>query len=176
MTKLLILFLLFAGPLVAQTDTLLPPPVVEYNLLEDLSEIDDNGGKVSIHCDSNVTALIGLHVLLNKKQKTFTGYRVQIFSGSSFDYPVSRLQEMKEEFEKQFPDIPAYLNYFDPDFKIRVGNFRTRLECIPVLKKVRRYYPSSYPVKTEIPISDLIKTAPPETQETSDPDEQNWIP
>lgn len=164
---LVILFLFFTGMAKATvTDTIVEIPV--YDILEELNRPHDNGGNVSIQSDVAIDSLVRLHILLNQKHKTFPGYRIQIFSGSSYDYPVDRLQEMKEGFEKDYPDIPAYLNYFDPDFKIRVGNFRNRLECIPALKKIRRRYPSSYPVKTEIPLSDLLKSSQPPVQETEE--------
>ena len=58
---------------------------------------------------------------------------------------------MRNKFEETFQDIPAYLKYFDPDFKIRVGNYRNRLECIPDLHRIR----NSYAVKTEISLDEL---------------------
>lgn len=80
---------------------------------------------------------------------------------------------MKTDFETEFPDIPVYLNYFDPDFKIRAGNFRSRLECIPVLKRIRSKYPACYPVKTDIPIQDLKKLSQPQTEETEELEEES---
>ena len=62
---------------------------------------------------------------------------------------------MRNKFEETFQDIPAYLKYIDPDFKIRVGNYRNRLECIPDLHRIRKIYPASYAVKTEISLDEL---------------------
>ena len=58
----------------------------------------------------------------------------QILSRSSYDTNIDSLKNYTKRFEEEFPDIPAYLQYTDPDFKIRVGNFRTRIEAIPALK------------------------------------------
>lgn len=135
------------------TDTL--QPVVHFNIFEELNQNCPQNGYVNINGVPEINELVNLHTALNKANKHITGYRIQIFSGSSYDHSIEELQLFKENFEKEFPEIPAYLNYFDPDFKIRVGNFKNRLDCIPALKKIRRKYPSCYPVKTEIPISDL---------------------
>lgn len=129
--------------------------VVHKSIFDELNE--NGNGYVNIKGNPEINELVKLHTVINKDHKHITGYRIQIFSGSSYDHSIEELQLLKENFEKDFPDIPAYLNYFDPDFKIRAGNFRNRLDCIPALKKIRRKYPSSYPVKTEIPISDLDK-------------------
>lgn len=143
------------------SDSLEIEPEPEPDLLEELKQPAENGGYVTLKGDPGMIALVNLHIKASKEQKTVTGYRIQIFSGNSYDYPISQLEKMKEDFQALYPDVPVYLNYFDPEFKIRAGNFRSRLECIPVLKKIRKKYPSSYPVKTEIPFHDLLpKPAP----------------
>lgn len=134
------------------------------DLFEEFIQINDNGGTVNFKGETAANDVVKLHIRMNREQKTVTGYRIQIFSGNSYDYSIERLQQMKTDFETEFPDIPVYLNYFDPDFKIRAGNFRNRLDCIPTLKRIRRKYPSSYPVKMDIPVSDLIKVSHPEPQ------------
>ena len=138
-----------------QTDTIIP--AIQLNIFEELEQNNTHNGYVILKSVSEINKLVHLHTAINKKHKHISGFRIQIFSGSSYDHPIEELQLFKEDFEKDFPDIPAYLNYFDPDFKIRVGNFRNRLDCIPTLKKIRRKYPSCYAVKTDIPISDLDK-------------------
>ncbi|WP_251622761.1 hypothetical protein [Odoribacter lunatus] len=125
------------------------------NIFEELNQNCPQNGSVKIKGIPAINELINLRTTINKETGYVVGYRIQIFSGSSYDHSIEKLQVLKENFEDAFPGIPAYLNYFDPDFKIRVGNFRNRLDCIPVLKRIRRKYPSCYPVKTEIPLNDL---------------------
>ena len=108
-----------------------------------------------MNSDPKVADLLQWHIHLNEKDKTFTGYRIQIYSTSSYGSDIEKLKEMRNHFEETFQDIPAYLKYFDPDFKIRVGNYKSRLECIPDLHRIRKIYPSSYPVKTEISLDEL---------------------
>lgn len=126
-----------------------------YDIMEKLLQTDSTGGKVKIHCDSTITHLLQWHTYLNGKKKAFSGYRIQIFSVSSYGSDMEKLKEMRNAFEETFQSIPAYLQYFDPDFKIRVGNYHTRLESIPDLQRIRKLYPSSYPVKTEITLEEL---------------------
>ncbi|MDR0982728.1 MAG: hypothetical protein LBM07_05750 [Culturomica sp.] len=116
---------------------------------------DSSAGRVELTEDSYVRELMMLHLQLSDETKTINGYRIQIFSGSSYDYTLEDVTAVKDEFSQYFPNVPVYLDYFDPDFKIRVGNFKTRLESIPMLKRIRRHYPSCYPVKTDIPVGDI---------------------
>lgn len=150
------LILIYAsGTSAQQADTMIPP--VRHSIFDELGKNSTYNGYVNIKGEPGINALVQLHTTINKNHQYISGFRIQIFSGSSYDHPIEELQLFKENFEKDFPDVPAYLNYIDPDFKIRVGNFRNRLDCIPTLKKIRRKYPSCYAVKTEIPISDLDK-------------------
>lgn len=177
MYKFIFILFLFSGSLAAQivepetTDTL--QVEILPDIFEKLALVEDNGGKVEIKENAPVNELTRIHIQQNRQQKTAAGYRIQIFSGSSYDYTVEWLQQMKTDFETEFPDIPVYLNYFDPDFKIRAGNFRSRLECIPVLKRIRSKYPACYPVKTDIPIQDLKKLSQPQTEETEELEEES---
>lgn len=126
-----------------------------YDIISELQTSGPQDGEVILTSDKQVGNLLQWHIRLNEKQKAFSGYRIQIYSNSSYRSDIEKLKEMRNQFEVAFPDIPAYLKYVDPDFKIRVGNFHSRLECIPALKRIRRLYPSSYPVKTEITLEDL---------------------
>lgn len=150
---ILIVFLLFAGRLYAQQDSI--STEVCYNIFEELKQPGENGGSVHLSCSPAIDNLLHLHVNQNKRNKSFSGYRIQIFSTSSYGSNMTKLKQMRDDFEKTFQDIPAYLKYIDPDFKIRVGNFRTKLESIPTLHRIRKLYPSSYPVKTEITLNEM---------------------
>lgn len=165
MYKFFVILLLFSGKTWAQSPDSVKvetPP----DIFEEILQIRENGGTTKLKAEPALNELLKLHIRANREHKTVSGYRIQIFSGNSYDYSIEQLQQIKSDFEKEFPDIPVYLNYFDPDFKIRAGNFRNRLDCIPLLKRIRRKHPSSYPVKTEIPIGDLIKIAHPTPAET----------
>lgn len=168
MNKLIILLCcLFPLQLLATTsDSLYIAP--RYNILQELKQPGKDGGEVKLTCSPAINNLLNLHVKVNEKHKSFSGYRIQIYSTSSFGANVNDLKKMRDNFEIAFPDIPAYLNYFDPDFKIRVGNFHSRLECIPALHRIKKQYPSSYPVKTDIKIDELSRIPMQDIPETED--------
>lgn len=172
MYKLIIAFLLISGYAGAQTADSAGINV-RPDLFEEMLQVNENGGRITFKGETTANDLVKLHMRINEARKTVNGYRIQIFSGNSLDYSIEQLQQMKTDFQNDFPDIPVYLNYFDPDFKIRAGNFRNRLDCIPTLQRIRRKHPSSYPVKTEIPLNDLIQASHPETQPVKDSEEKS---
>ncbi len=119
----------------------------------------DSIGFLNIYQDQRLHRLLETDSLINAQKRSFTGYRVQIFFGGSTDK--KKAFRVRDEFLERFPHERAYVIYTAPDFRVRVGNFRTKQESIALYKACLRYYPSCYPVKTEILFSDL---KPPEEE------------
>ncbi len=59
-------------------------------------------------------------------------------------------EEKKRSFLQKNPEIPAYLSWLAPNFRLRVGDVRTRLEAEHLLGQVKAAYPGSYIVPDEI--------------------------
>jgi hypothetical protein len=87
---------------------------------------------VQIQGDAKLDSLIEKNSSDNKAADGIQGYRIQIFFGSERKVA----QEARAKFVQMNPDVEAYLVYQQPYFKVRVGDFRTRLEAQPLLKKV----------------------------------------
>ena len=77
------------------------------------------------------------------------GFRIQIAAASGVNSK-NTVQRAYEEFRSRFPEIPAYVTYAEPYFRLRVGNFRTRLEATATLEKIKGNYPGAYIIKDEI--------------------------
>lgn len=153
MFKLIVLIFMLPVSLYANNpDSVMIVP--RYDIMEELHR-KTGTGEVRIHSDHSIHNLLKWHTSLNERKKTFSGFRIQIHSVNSYGCNINELKEIRNKFEKTFQTIPAYLKYFDPDFKIRTGNYHSRLESIPDLYRIRKLYPSSYPVKTEIYLEEL---------------------
>ncbi len=87
---------------------------------------------IQIHSDAKLDSLIEQNIEINKSDNGIQGYRIQIFFGSER----KAAQDAHAKFLQQNPDEEAYLIYQQPNFKVRVGNFRTRLEAQPLFRKV----------------------------------------
>ena len=51
---------------------------------------------------------------------------------------------MRAEFASRYPSVNSYLNYDEPYYKVRVGDFRTRLDATRFLKTIQNEYPSAF--------------------------------
>ena len=107
-------------------------------------------GKVDLVQDYKVKELLNKHIEINSKTP-IKGYRIKIHFGAD----KNKSKEIKAKFIAKFPDVPAYEKYDQPNFNIRVGDFRTKLEAYKFLKEVQIEFPSAFLVQDEIELPKL---------------------
>jgi hypothetical protein len=79
--------------------------------------------------------------LLNEKRKTNVSntvndrYKVQIFSGDS-----EKAKNTLNEFKQEFVDMDGTIIFNTPNYKVWVGNFKTRIEAERNLIDIRKKY------------------------------------
>lgn len=100
--------------------------------------------------DARIDTLLQLHELQNKKFPVIPGYRIQIYKESG-NTALNQALTIRDQFEKRF-SLPAYITFNEPYYRVRVGDFRTRLEAIRFLEKIRRAYPLAWEIKDDIQI------------------------
>lgn len=101
----------------------------------------DSGGLV-LHEPPRVTQLMKDYAATKQPLK---GYRVQIFLGER-----TKAEETRRAFLLGHPDVPAYLSYLAPNFRVRVGDERTKLEGEKLRQELAEEYPGLYVVPDEI--------------------------
>ena len=72
-----------------------------------------------------------------------TGYRIQLF----FDTERSLVDEARSKFVTAYPKIDTYIVYTAPNYFLKVGNFRTRLEAEKIKSTIDREFPTNFIVK-----------------------------
>jgi hypothetical protein len=104
-------------------------------------------GKITVVQDARIDALLSKKVEVNKKTDgKSAGYRVQIHFGG--DSQVAK--KIKADFINAHNDVPAYYIYEQPNFKIRVGDFKTKLDAQRFLKQIKEEFPASFVVEDKI--------------------------
>lgn len=105
--------------------------------------------------DARVDSLLERHVALNKRKKGMEGFRLEIFFNSDANAREKAL-EVKTEFLKKYPDLDAYIQFQAPNFRVRVGNFRTKSEALQVKARIRKHYPNAFRVDDIIQYPQLL--------------------
>jgi hypothetical protein len=109
-----------------------------------------DSGNIVIVQEHKINELLSKHAEINAKQK-LKGYRVKIHFGSD----KMKAREVKAKFISRFPDVKAYEKYDQPNFNIRVGDFRTKLDAYRFLKEVQMEFPSAFIVQDEIELPSI---------------------
>jgi hypothetical protein len=105
----------------------------------------ENEGDIRVESSASVKELITKKIAFNKEQNSFPGYKIQIYYGSE-----KECYEIKDEFTSLFPDIPTSIIFSTPQWKLQVGEYRSRLEADKSIQSIKKEYPSAIVLATEI--------------------------
>lgn len=114
-----------------------------------------NEGRVAVMQDQLVDIVLQqyealrMRIMENPDNKSIPGYRIQIFFDSGINSS-DRAKQVRDEFLSFFPDIPAYVSWKAPNYRVRVGDFRSRLEAEKMLQSILIAYPNAWVIKDEI--------------------------
>ncbi len=105
-----------------------------------------DAGKVTVVKDPLIDSLIARRIALNKgvtKDGTpivVFGYRVQVFFGND------RKEAYNEQarFNSIYPEYATYISYTQPNYRVKVGDFRTRAEAQRLITELRPQFPTLF--------------------------------
>jgi hypothetical protein len=108
-------------------------------------------GRVEVIKDPLVDTLIAKRFEMNNAAgvpSAFSsyGYRVQIFSGSNRKDAYSAQARLQD----QYPELRTYIIYSEPNFKVRAGDFKTRLEAQKLMQELRSSFSSLFIISEKI--------------------------
>ena len=112
-------------------------------------------GAITIVQDPVIDTLLDRHVEMNKAllededNYGINGFRIQIFEESG-NKSSTHAREVIAEFSEKYPETPAYLTWQAPNFKVRVGDFATRMQAEGFLQKIKKDYPIAWVIKDKI--------------------------
>lgn len=81
-----------------------------------------------------------------KSVKYTEGYRIQLVAVST----KNGAQKVYNEFKGSYPDVSAYLSYTEPTFRVRVGNFKNRIDAYRFLMRIQGQFPGAFITKDKI--------------------------
>jgi hypothetical protein len=125
MYKLLLIATLFiAQGALAQTDSTAP-------------------ATVAVAKDPRVDKLILKQIEINEEttketRKNMPGFRIQVINTTDRN----KVFAAKAKVYQEFPDLKPYLLYQAPNYKLKVGNFKTQEEAEEMQRQLERLFPS----------------------------------
>jgi hypothetical protein len=102
-------------------------------------------GTVRIESSAEIDDVIAQKKEYNKSLGTIKGYKIQLFYGNEKD-----AYEIKDEFKAIFPEISTKIIFSSPEWKVQVGNYKTRLEADNALVEIKLDFPNAIIFATDI--------------------------
>lgn len=102
-----------------------------------------SNGSVNVSQDDRIESLISKQRQLYKLDSSFSGYRIHIFMEIGNE-ALKHAEDVKKQFERAFPDIPIYLTYSEPYFRLRAGDFRNRVEAEKCLRRIKPKFKEAF--------------------------------
>ena len=135
MYKLLLIATLFiAQRALAQTDSTAPA---------NPGTVPATPASVAVTKDPRVDKLILKQIEINEEttketRKNMPGFRIQVINTTDRN----KVFAAKAKVYQEFPDLKPYLLYQAPNYKLKVGNFKTQEEAEEMQKQLERLFPS----------------------------------
>lgn len=109
-------------------------------------------GQVKVNQDNRVdkiTEFIGTPQGANPVK--IKGYRLQLFFSTDKD----QVNQKRGEFLSRTKNLPAYIDYLQPNFRLRGGDFRTKLQAQKLQEELKNDFPDAIIVEDWIELPAL---------------------
>ena len=115
--------------------------VAQNNIVKSLERDVPGQGKVRVHQDARITALIGSEYVSTGSDDTRTiktsGYRIQVYAGNNTRRARTEAQTVGDSIQALFPELPVYTNFQPPRWLCRVGDYRSIEEADAMMRQLR---------------------------------------
>jgi len=110
----------------------------------------DTGGVV-VRKDPRVDSLVQKQIEINEvttrdARRNVPGFRIQVINSPDRN----KVYAAKVKVYEEFPDLKPYLLYQAPNYKLKVGNFKTQEEAEQAMQQLSRLFPSGLYVIRDI--------------------------
>jgi len=109
---------------------------------------------VVVHKDPRMESLVHKQIEINEEttrdsRRNMPGFRIQVINSPDR----SKVFAAKTKIYQQFPELKPYLMYQAPNYKLKVGNFKTQEEAEDYVKQLSGIFPSGlYVVRDTIEV------------------------
>jgi len=115
----------------------------QRNIINSLQSDVAGQGKVTIHQDAKITALLNGSIanatakIGEKKELKRQGYRVQVYAGNNTSRSRNEAQQMASKVKQYFQDAQVYAYFISPRWLCRVGNYPSIEEADAMMRQLK---------------------------------------
>ena len=99
-------------------------------------------GTITIKQNLKIDSLLNKKIELDRKRFANEYFTLQLYYGN-----LSQAKEILEVVREKFSDIPAEINYDNPNYKVQAGRFKNKINGLKTLDTLKRIFPSAFLLK-----------------------------
>ena len=99
-------------------------------------------GAITIKQDLKIDSLLNKKIELDRKRFANEYFTLQLYYGN-----LSKAKEILEVVREKFSDIPAEINYDNPNYKVQAGRFKNKINGLKTLDTLKQIFPSAFLLK-----------------------------
>ena len=99
-------------------------------------------GTITIKQDLKIDSLLSKKIELDRKRFTNEYFTLQLYYGN-----LSKAKEILKVVREKFSNIPAEINYDNPNYKVQAGRFKNKIKGLKTLDTLKRIFPSAFFLK-----------------------------
>jgi len=99
-------------------------------------------GTITIKQDLKIDSLLNKKIELDRKRFANEYFTLQLYYGN-----LSKAKEILEVVREKFSEIPAEINYDNPNYKVQAGRFKNKIDGLKTLDTLKRIFPSAFLLK-----------------------------
>jgi hypothetical protein len=120
------------------------------------AQADTDSSTIAVHKDPRIDLLVKKQIAINEEttrdtRRTMNGFRILVINSNDRN----KVFAAKARIYQAYPELKPYLMYQPPNYKLKVGNFKTKEEAEEYRKELSRDFPSGLYV-----IRDVIEVKP----------------
>lgn len=118
-----------------------------------MAQADTNA--IVVHKDPRIDQLVKKQIEINEittrnARRFVPGFRLLVVNTNDRN----KAMNAKAKLYQEMPELPVYLMYQAPFYKLKAGNFRDRKEADDLLSTLKRYFPSGvYVIRDTIEVN-----------------------
>ena len=99
-------------------------------------------GNITIKQDLKIDSLLNKKIELDRKRFANEYFTLQLYYGN-----LSKAKEILTVVREKFSNIPAEINYDNPNYKVQAGKFKNKINGLKTLDTLKRIFPSAFLLK-----------------------------
>ncbi|MDE0772839.1 MAG: SPOR domain-containing protein [Salibacteraceae bacterium] len=99
-------------------------------------------GTITIKQDLKIDSLLNKKIELDRKRFANEYFTLQLYYGN-----LSKAKEILKVVREKFSNIPAEINYDNPNYKVQAGRFKNKIKGLKTLDTLKRIFPSAFLLK-----------------------------